>query len=437
MLTVGILTALGVLPRDRARADPEFVEWNPPASRTDSLLRFRLAWSWVDDGRGQPDSFEVQVRLKRSQGNSQLLVDRRVRSQEDTFSVEYPPASENLYFSGTLRAYRHSSLSVPTSMTWQYPRLPDQRLPVPDTQDPRRHLVEFPSLSMSPRRTQPRNITSAPQRSEPTTERQPKEEPASTPRQPDAGAPSAVSSNPGGLLTSCGNEPVGYEPLATRPWDDVPPRSSQKGPDGWTVTARRERIRMFIDANAPSGSKRVLEGKFPQGAPGGRGPFRMDLIFRRHVSTVYMCVWMKLSDNFTNNGNTGTKFGFFLTPYEGTNKYLNHYFNLTNRLGINLQSARATLNRQMQSNFPTTRNLGAWHRIEWLIVANSSGMSNGTARMWVDGRQVLNINDVQYFFPGQEPAFKGVSWNPTYGGGLNPVPYDLYQWVSDWYISGR
>lgn len=181
----------------------------------------------------------------------------------------------------------------------------------------------------------------------------------------------------------------------------------------------------------------MLEGRFPQGHPGGRGPFKIVRNFPDPVQSVYMCIVQKLSDNFTNNGNTGTKFGFFLTPYAEGKERLNHYFNLSNRLGINLQSGGGVLNRNMPSQFSMMAHRGEWVRIEYLVVANAKGLSDGIARIWVNGRPVLNQTGVRFFFPSQEPAFTGVTWNPTYGGGSNPVPVDMFQRIGQWYISGR
>ena len=50
---------------------------------------------------------------------------------------------------------------------------------------------------------------------------------------------------------------------------------------------------------------------------------------------------------------------------------------------------------------------------------------------------MLDVSNVQYFFPNQTPAFIGLMWNPTYGGGHNPVPYDMWQKIDHWMISGK
>lgn len=198
-----------------------------------------------------------------------------------------------------------------------------------------------------------------------------------------------------------------------------------------------DRLSIVTDPTAPQADKRVLEGRFPQGHPGGRGPFKIVRQFPDQVQAVYMCTVQQLSDNFTNNGNTGTKFGFLLTPYQEGKDRVNHYFNIANRPGINLQSGGGVLNRNMPGQFNMLQHRGQWLRIEWLVVANTRGLSDGQARIWVNGQPVLNQSSVRFFFPTQEPGFAGVTWNPTYGGGSNPVPFDMFQRIGEWYISGR
>jgi hypothetical protein len=193
---------------------------------------------------------------------------------------------------------------------------------------------------------------------------------------------------------------------------------------------------MVRDPDAPPEAGRIIEGRFPAGMLGGRGPFRLDRPFDEPVSAVYMCLWHKLDPEFTNNGNAGTKFGFLLTPYNAGPNSINHFYNLTDRLGVNLQSGGGALNRNLFSNYNMMANRGRWHVLEFLFVGNT-GHGDGEARIWVDGREVLNKRNVQFFFPGQRPAFTGVTWNPTYGWGLRPVPRDLYQRIGRWYISGR
>jgi hypothetical protein len=246
-----------------------------------------------------------------------------------------------------------------------------------------------------------------------------------------------VSPLPPSGSNACSNEPPGLTVIFDAAWNAVPPQAPATDSDGWTALHGRGRMSIVQDTIAPKSPQNVAAGKFPAGSPGGSAPFRFDRDFPRNVTTQYMCIFTMLDPGFTNNGNVGTKFGFLLTPYQGGATGTNHYLNLTNNLGVNLQSAGATLNRNMLSNFSLINNRGRWVKVEVLIIANTLGNADGVARMWVNGTQVLNVTNVQYFFPSQAPAFNGVTWNPTYGGGLNPVPYDMFQFIDHWRLSAK
>ena len=79
-----------------------------------------------------------------------------------------------------------------------------------------------------------------------------------------------------------------------------------------------------------------------------------------------------------------------------------------------------------------------WHRVEYLLLPNSFE-SNGQPRedgrviIWLDGHQVLDDATVVNYCSAQRGADGSLQWTmsnvmlePIYGGGVNPVPYDLY-----------
>ena len=238
--------------------------------------------------------------------------------------------------------------------------------------------------------------------------------------------------------SSCSNEPPGLTVITDNAFNTKPPYILPGGGSyGWRTYTGSQNVNILSETTAPRSANPIVEGLFRAGGKGGSAPFNVGIKFTKKT-TVYFCVWQKLSTNFTNNGNTGTKWGFLRTPYEGTDpQRVNHYFNLANRLGINLQSAGATLNRNMYSSYDMVNHAGVWHRIELLAVAYTKGNKDCIARIWVDGVKVLDQTDVQYFFPNQVPAFNGINWNPTYGGGHNPIPYDMWQRVDHWLISAK
>ena len=237
--------------------------------------------------------------------------------------------------------------------------------------------------------------------------------------------------------TACTYEPSGYTTISNQPFSSKPPYAPATDANGWKIRQSDGfRLTSQTDASAPKSGSKVLQGLFPQGFGGGAAPFLAALQFGRNYKELYVCLFTKLDPLYTNNGNVGTKFGFFLTPYTSGAAKVNHFFNLTNNLGIQLQSPGGT-NRNMFSSFSLVGHRGVWHKIEFQVVGNSLGKADGVARMWVNGAEVLNVNNVQYFSSTTPAAFSGITWNPTYGGGHNPVPYDMNQWIDHWYVSGR
>lgn len=390
-----------------------------PAERPDTV---RLVIEWSEE-RDRLDSVSLYATvLGRRAGMPEVILDRTVTGTRDSVDYVVLPedAAAGLRFALSARAYVAGHRGPRAVVEWTYPLLGLGGPVRPDATVPGRYAIrlalERPQFGPG---AEPRGNPGAPGAT-PAQDRPPPDQEAAAGRRPD----------------SCRNEPPGFFTISDQQWQDGIPEQGRKDRAGWVVQGGRGRLRVVSDADAPAVAGRIVEGTFPRGMPGGRGPFRMDRPFDRPVAAVYMCLWHKLDPAFTNNGNSGTKFGFLLTPYQGGAAGLNHYFNLTNRLGVNLQSAGGRLNRNMFAKYDMMANRGRWHLLEFLVVGNSSD-ADGVARIWVDGQEVLNQRNVRFFFPGQPPLFSGVTWNPTYGGGLNPVPRDLYQRIGRWYISGR
>jgi hypothetical protein len=253
---------------------------------------------------------------------------------------------------------------------------------------------------------------------------------------PAADGPQFISNSSG--TGSCRNEPAGYSLISDQPFNALPAKYPGFDALGWQLMAMPFRFSLVSDPTSPSGGK-VIRGLFRKGAKGGSAPFRMDRPLKKNYKALYMCVSTKISSNFTTNGNSGIKFGFFETPYDWSiANGINHYLDLYPKLAINLQfKTPAITNRNLVSTFNMSLHKNEWHVVEVLLVGNSTGQKNGVARMWVDGNQVLSATNVQYFYPGQTAKFDRITWNPTYGGGLNPVPYDMEQFIDGWYLSGQ
>ena len=237
---------------------------------------------------------------------------------------------------------------------------------------------------------------------------------------------------------SCANEPTGMTMITNQPFDAVPPDLSAVDAHGWGFDRNRERLSIVSDPSAPKSPNNVAAGLFPQGWTGGRSPFRLERTFSATYTTLYHCMWIKHSPNFTDNGNGLTKLIFWRG--DGTNHY--YAFESGNGGGqIDGFYPKYTLqegagNRDFRSQF-SAKPLGVWRKYEILMIGSTGGQANGVLRIWVNGTPVIQATDVAYWNATQTPGWTGISWDPTYGGGGNNVPYDMYQYIDHWYVSGR
>jgi hypothetical protein len=157
-------------------------------------------------------------------------------------------------------------------------------------------------------------------------------------------------------------------------------------------------------------------------------------------SKIYMRIRFRLSANWTDNGNVLTKWFFFRQGVPGTGATTNHYINLTEsgalKPGVYLQSTFGFATPSGPNKSITgTLAKGVWHDIEILLQANTPGVYNGVAKMWVNGTLLMTATDVGYFAADNVARFDALYFNPTYGGGLNPVPADQWIDIDHWYVS--
>ena len=179
----------------------------------------------------------------------------------------------------------------------------------------------------------------------------------------------------------------------------------------------------------------------PQGSPGGSAPFYIYRPFSsgEQFANLYICLYLKHEAGFDNtNGNAGTK---FLWPagdqVQGTATYLSHdgadmEFQVIQQGGIT-RALFGNLNR------PATIldvKRGQWVRYELVLRApTTSGASNGQLHVWLDGVKTHQYSDVAWAM-GSARKWLSLAWNPTYGGGLNPVPKNQRQYMDHIRISG-
>ncbi|MEP6495569.1 MAG: Ig-like domain-containing protein [bacterium] len=245
---------------------------------------------------------------------------------------------------------------------------------------------------------------------------------------------------------SCPNEPSGFTTISDQPWDVAPRYSTKTTALGWTDIGEASsdgKLSIVADPTSPfpSANHNVISGLFRQGDPGGAGPFNTTRPFAasEQYKNLYICLYLKHSAGFDNtNGNSGTKFLWpagdetrLAATYNGFDS-ANMDFSFFQQgavdriLAGNLNAAQARMDN---------RN-GSWVRYEMLLTASSSDNTpDGQLHVWIDGVKTHQYTDVKWQMNAAR-KWSSLTWNPTYGGGLHPVPHDQFQYIDNIRVSG-
>lgn len=219
-------------------------------------------------------------------------------------------------------------------------------------------------------------------------------------------------------MASCKNEPTNFTRFSSQDFNALPPQSPAKDSTGWFFGLNRFRV---------STTNGIATGLFPAGMTGGRAPFRINLNLPVNTSALYVCYRAMFDSNWTDNGNAGTKSMYAWTAYSSGDYRIHTYLNMSNNLGVNTTSPQG--NTTIKGP-PMPK--GRW--VEMQVILDGNG---GIVQEWMDGVQTINRSGVRLFNPGQVPRYTQFTWDPTYGGGTHPVPYDMRVRLDYLYVSGR
>lgn len=170
------------------------------------------------------------------------------------------------------------------------------------------------------------------------------------------------------------------------------------------------------------------------GMRGGAGPVGMSAgNFSGNPTRIYTRALVFVDPNWTNGGNTGTKF-FFFSQQQGNNHFtgviggMNHEGVAEPFIGL-----QQTSNRNVSGTPLTGPAQGQWWDVEYVFVANTPGSHNGTVRMWINGVSYIHATNVMHFAAGRVPGFSSLWMDPTYGGGNAPPPRNIFFRIAGWY----
>ncbi|HEX5818209.1 MAG TPA: hypothetical protein VFY20_04985 [Gemmatimonadales bacterium] len=202
---------------------------------------------------------------------------------------------------------------------------------------------------------------------------------------------------------------------------------------------------VVADASTPGTVPSSLELRLPAGLTGGYAATKIGnhpnwtgngpLWWSPSLNTGYLYVgmWVRFSPGYTLNGNVGQKI-FYLKSDLAANAKLNHMVGLMVNDGVGGNQLWPTYEPQNPYNrykvpetFANNLNDGRWHQLEYLQLANTPGLANGTLKIWVDGRLEGTWTNAKFFDVGQVASVNRLEINPIYGGGTNAVPVN--QWI--------
>ncbi len=233
------------------------------------------------------------------------------------------------------------------------------------------------------------------------------------------------------------NQPAGMTQKMNEAWNAVPP-TSYPGDNGgwWCDSSDCSPYSILNDSGAPTSPPNVLRLTF-QGSIGGGSPahsyYNYPSGLMPNTGLIYHRIGMRVSSNWTDAGNVGTKF-FFNRANAGNE---NSYIGLTNfgTASLHWSENGAGWNTQDYYAISPPLSKGVWHDVEILLYQGTTSTSgDGYARIWVDGTQVLNQSGLQ-MMPSGTKGFGYLFYDPTFGGGLNNPPAPQYLDIDHWYTS--
>lgn len=242
------------------------------------------------------------------------------------------------------------------------------------------------------------------------------------------------------------NEPGAYTLINNQPWDTAPQYTGPVLSQGWSARADGDpgddfKLTIQNDATAPYSPSNVLRAEFHVGDPGGSGPFTMrrDFAGGEQFKNLFFGFVMMHSAGFSNQGspavNTGTKVFWPETSNGATTTYMT-FDGANMNFGVAQQGGPV---REMYGTLSSSQVLalrGTWVKYEMLLKANTAnGTGNGELHVWINGTKTTQVTDVDWVM-GASRKWTAMKYNPTYGGGVGPVPFTQYEYMDHLRLSG-
>ena len=223
------------------------------------------------------------------------------------------------------------------------------------------------------------------------------------------------------------NEPAGFTVISDQPWNDLTS-------GGWSLQFGVLPL-IVPDLTAPLSPPNVLQITYPAGFASGSAPSTMvhDVPGSKQF---YVGLWWKASNPWQGNDANTNKIEYVFTNGNGS-IVLEMYgpppagpFEL--RVFPTFSTSSGVWLFPNVNHIPIT--LGQWHRIEWLLVYNTTtNPANGIVRWWLDGQLIGDYSNVSYPTEGLY-QYKVA---PVWGGVGGPKTETDYFWYDHIHLSGR
>lgn len=210
---------------------------------------------------------------------------------------------------------------------------------------------------------------------------------------------------PGSAPRAWPNEPSGFVPVADEPWNVA-------SPGNWLLHWGTATV--AIDSTAPLSPPNVLQIVYPPGFTGGVAPGTLE----REIPPsggIYTGMWWKVNEGWQGHPSNVNKIQFLFADQDAGDIYLAFYgtpggpYEL--RVVPQFPGAQTPDRKPNRASAHVT--LGAWHRIEWLVLyPGPLSIRSGVVRWWLDGVLIGEYTDVR--FPDRPLVTYKIS--PTWGG---------------------
>jgi hypothetical protein len=221
------------------------------------------------------------------------------------------------------------------------------------------------------------------------------------------------------------NEPSGFRVITDQPWDLLTSL-------GWFVQFGAGAI--SADPTARFSPPAVLQIAYPVGFGGGEAPGTLAHELGG-LKQVYAGIWWKVSNPWQGHNTNVNKIQYMFTSGAGS-MFMSMYGHPGGpyELRVFPQFTQAAGDWLMPNvnHIPIT--LGSWHRIEWLLIFNTTNdPPNGICRWWLDGQLIGDYYNVR--FPAE--PFTEFKLAPVWGG-VGDTKRELdYYWYDHVHLSGR